>query len=121
MERYPSGKISRNSPGFGKTFICRRGCNTRTATYTDEFIWEDIYDGSEQAVHELIERVKDQTKATRRRRYPQNHADTDKYFVTHDEKDDILLTPRKKLKTSTVTTPRKPKTPSKLTTPSHKR
>ncbi|XP_044714790.1 origin recognition complex subunit 1 [Hirsutella rhossiliensis] len=42
-----SGKVARHLPDFGRTFICRRGCNTRTATYTDEFVWEDIYRGGD--------------------------------------------------------------------------
>ena len=67
LKRYPSGKISRSSKDFGKTFVCRRGCNTRTATYTDEFVWEDIYQRADD-ITGLIKRVKSQTKATRRKR-----------------------------------------------------
>ena len=67
LKRYPSGKIPRSSKDFGKTFVCRRGCNTRTATYTDEFVWENIYQGADD-VAGLVERVKSQTKATRRKR-----------------------------------------------------
>jgi origin recognition complex subunit 1 len=43
--KYPNGKVPRKSNEYGKAFICRRGCNTRTCTYTDEFVWEDIYRG----------------------------------------------------------------------------
>ena len=67
LARYPSGKVPRSSKDFGKTFVCRRGCNTRTATYTDEFIWEDVYRGAED-IADLIQRVKSQTKATRKKR-----------------------------------------------------
>jgi origin recognition complex subunit 1 len=67
QRKYPSGRIPRTSKDYGKLFICRRGCNTRTATYTDEFVWEDIYKGEED-ISELIERVKSQTKATRKRK-----------------------------------------------------
>ena len=66
-KKYPSGKIPRNSKDYGKMFICRRGCNTRTATYTDEFIWEETYQGAED-IYDLVERVKSQTKATTKRR-----------------------------------------------------
>jgi len=121
LKKHPSGNITRSSRGHGKTFICRRGCNTRTATYTDEFIWEDIFDGSELAIHNLIQRVKSETKATRKRRFPQHKLDTDTEFMGPMHNDEILATPRKKQKTSTLVTPRKLKTPSKLTTPSHKR
>jgi origin recognition complex subunit 1 len=67
LSAYPSGRIPRQSPDWGKTFVCRRACNTRTATYTDEFIWEEMYKGGED-VYNLINMVKEGTKATRRRR-----------------------------------------------------
>lgn len=65
--KYPSGKVPRSSKDYGKIFICRRGCNTRTATYTEEFIWEDLYHGTEDLL-DLIDHVKNQTKATRKRK-----------------------------------------------------
>lgn len=81
QQEFPSGKIPRTSPDFGKTFICRRGCNTRTASYTDEFVWEDFFRGGED-VYSLIEMVKQNTKATRKRRKPRSqspHEDEDDY------------------------------------------
>ncbi|CAK7269167.1 Origin recognition complex, subunit 1 [Sporothrix epigloea] len=68
QKRYPSGRVGRQSKDYGKSFVCRRGCNTRTATYTDEFVWEDIFDGSVEAVAHLVEFVKTSTKATRKKR-----------------------------------------------------
>lgn len=73
LQEFPNGKVPRSSPDFGKTFICRRGCNTRTATYTDEFVWEDFFRGG-QDVHNLIETVKQKTKGTRRRRKPRSQS-----------------------------------------------
>ena len=67
QRKYPSGKVPRTSKDLGKIFLCRRGCNTRTATYTDEFVWEDVYQNVED-ISSLIERVQRQTKATRKRR-----------------------------------------------------
>ncbi|GKT39930.1 origin recognition complex subunit 1 [Colletotrichum spaethianum] len=67
ISQYPSGKVPRSSADYEKTFICRRACNTRTATYSDEFVWENIYDASEQGVYDLIEYVKSHTKSSRRR------------------------------------------------------
>ena len=67
LARYPSGKVPRSFREHGKIFVCRRGCNTRTASYTDEFIWEDVYQGPDD-IADLIERVKSQTKATRKKR-----------------------------------------------------
>lgn len=118
--KYPSGKISRKSKEHGKAFICRRGCNTRTATYTEEFIWDDIYHGTEEDITSLIERLKGDTKATRKRRKDARIADDENFDVDEDV-DDKPATPRKRQKTSALLTPRKPRTPSKLVTPSHKR
>ncbi|PNP41366.1 origin recognition complex subunit 1 [Trichoderma gamsii] len=65
LSAHPSGKISRNSPDFGKTFVCRRGCNTRSTTYTDEFVWEEIYEnGDVSALKDFVEK---NTRATRRK------------------------------------------------------
>lgn len=65
--KYPSGKVPRSSKDYGKIFLCRRGCNTRTAKYTEEFKWEDIYRG-EDDLGDLIEMIRTQTKATRKRK-----------------------------------------------------
>ncbi|KAF4451033.1 origin recognition complex subunit 1 [Fusarium austroafricanum] len=67
LTKYPQGRIPRNNGDYGKVFVCRRGCNTRTATYTDEFIWEEVYSG-EDDLFALMDRIKAGTKATRRRR-----------------------------------------------------
>ncbi|KAI4164769.1 MAG: hypothetical protein LQ342_001744 [Letrouitia transgressa] len=118
--KFPSGKVSRNSKGYGKTFICRRGCNTRTATYTDEFVWEDIYSGAE-ALLDLIDHVKSQTKATRKRKRASDDAGID-----YDPAREIELpkTPSKRRKLSQASTPT-PKhikrTPQKLLTPTQRR
>ncbi|EHK50078.1 hypothetical protein TRIATDRAFT_1963, partial [Trichoderma atroviride IMI 206040] len=65
LSAHPSGKISRNSPDFGKTFVCRRGCNTRSTTYTDEFVWEETYEnGDVSALKDFVEK---NTRATRRK------------------------------------------------------
>lgn len=67
LERWPSGKVPKSSKDFGKVFVCKRGCSTRTATYTEEFLWEDVFGGAED-LPALIERVKGETKATRKKR-----------------------------------------------------
>ncbi|KAG5786982.1 hypothetical protein H9Q69_013949 [Fusarium xylarioides] len=76
LGRYPQGKVPRNDPDFGKVFVCRRGCNTRTATYTDEFLWEEIY-GGEHDLFALMDRVKTGTKVTRRRRKARSPSPSD--------------------------------------------
>lgn len=119
LAKHPNGRISRSSKDFGKTFFCRRGCNTRTATYTEEFDWEEIYHGTEEEIIKLIERVKSETKATRKKRGERQYTQQEDDFVEADEHD-ITETPRKRQKT-TARTPTKSRTPSKLLTPRHKR
>lgn len=81
ISRFPTGKVPKSSRDYGKIFVCRRGCNTRTATYTEEFDWEDIYGGSQQDIYALIQRVKSETKATRSRRGPKPPQDNEKLDV----------------------------------------
>ncbi|KAL9031717.1 MAG: hypothetical protein Q9196_000265 [Gyalolechia fulgens] len=121
-QKYPSGKVPRLSKDYGKIFICRRGCNTRTATYTEEFIWEHIYHGAEELL-ELIDYVKTQTKATRKRKRDAYDPAID-YDPTQDTSAAEPQTPRKKTRTTSTSTPTKaPKnTPSQQRlTPSNKR
>lgn len=116
---YPNGKIPRSSKAHGKTFVCRRGVNTRTTTYTDEFKWEDVYTGRED-MDSLVELVDSQTVKTRRRRAATKNEDLDD-FVMDDDDFDEPETPKKRRKlTSGTPTPSKAKqaTPRKFTTPS---
>lgn len=80
LSRYPSGKIPRQSPDYGKTFVCRRACNTRTATYSDEFVWEETFQGVEN-LHSLIDLVKTSTKATRQRRRAKSQSPPDGAYL----------------------------------------
>ena len=116
--KYPSGKVPRSSKDHGKIFICRRGCNTRTATYTDEFNWEEIYQSADDILP-LIERVENQTKATRKRKRDVDLADE---WDPSNEPDEPK-TPSKKRKFSQVSTPtsKAKRTPQKFITPTHKR
>lgn len=119
--QYPSGKIPRSSKGYGKTFVCRRGVNTRTASYTDEFKWEDVFGGKDD-LESLIELVESQTIKTRRTRTrkPAVSSDLDD-FVMGDEDFEGQETPKKKRRAAPGTsTPSKAKqlTPRKFVTPS---
>ncbi|KAM0512208.1 hypothetical protein ACHAPE_009138 [Trichoderma viride] len=79
LSTHPSGKISRNSPDFGKTFVCRRGCNTRSTTYTDEFVWEEIYEnGDVSALKDFVEK---NTRATRRKTRAQSPPDAEGTYL----------------------------------------
>jgi hypothetical protein len=66
----------------------------------------------------LIERVKNETKATRKKSHDRHFVDD---LVLGDDQDDTFQTPKKKRKTSKVSTPSKEHTPSKMLTSSHKR
>ncbi|PVH83107.1 P-loop containing nucleoside triphosphate hydrolase protein [Cadophora sp. DSE1049] len=121
-KKYPIGKIPKKARENGKTFICRRGCDTRAVKYTEEFIWEDIAHGNEDEVTELLTRIESETKSTKKRKNQRRTKGDDDFkggFVDDDELE--THTPRKKQKFSNVSTPKKPRTPSKLLTPSHKR
>ncbi|KAI5780541.1 P-loop containing nucleoside triphosphate hydrolase protein [Geopyxis carbonaria] len=65
-ERYPKG-VPRKSTEFGKVFVCRRGCNPRTATYTDEFVWEQVYHGRDTNIFELGAMIREGTKVARKK------------------------------------------------------
>lgn len=113
QKAYPQGKIAKNSKDYGKVFVCRRGCNTRTATYTDEFLWEDVYRGVDD-VQKLGELVKTGTKATRKKRQAARDESPDALFDDMGE-DDAEWKAVKKVSTpkkprSQPGTPRKPKT-----------
>jgi origin recognition complex subunit 1 len=118
QKAYPQHKIPKNSKDFGKLFVCRRGCNTRTTTYTEEFSWENIYHGAEN-IQTLIELVKTGTKETRRRRKVQRAESPDALFDDLGEEDTAWKAARK------VTTPKKPRsqpgTPKKPKTPTSQR
>lgn len=66
---YPAG-VSKKSREFGKVFVCRRGCNPRTATYTSEFNWDELYKGRETNIFRVGELVRKGTKATRGKNKP---------------------------------------------------
>ncbi|KAK4170169.1 P-loop containing nucleoside triphosphate hydrolase protein [Cladorrhinum sp. PSN259] len=123
-KKYPTGKIPRKSKEFGKVFICRRGCNTRTCTYTEEFVWEDIYHGRED-IQILQDMLKRETKATRRARATKDDSPDRDYKAEAGADADgdfapgLLRTP-KKARTKEAVTPssrrkagaNKPATPS---------
>ncbi|KAK4039794.1 hypothetical protein C8A01DRAFT_16293 [Parachaetomium inaequale] len=127
MAKYPTGKVPRKSNEYGKVFICRRGCNTRTCTYTDEFIWEDIYRGVDD-FDSLQEMVRKGTKATRRRKQTKEEPTDQDYKHEADddgcEGDYAPGTPRtpKKARTRDAVTPSSKRKPgSQPATPSSRR
>lgn len=123
--KYPSGRIPRKSPDNGTTFVCRRGVTARTATYTDEFVWEDVYHGVED-IDALATRVKTETPATRGHKpsvvlKPKQPKDLDFVVADDEDKENEQRTPKKRRKFEPGTPKTKDRTPSKFTTPTSKR
>lgn len=96
LSEFPSGKIPRHSKNYGKTFVCRRGCNTRTAAYTEEFLWEELYTGVGD-LFKLIEYVESGTKAVRGRRKAREQSPSDTTYLPPPQ------TPTKGSRTSVAT------------------
>lgn len=72
--RYPNGTPPKNKAElseYNKCIVCRRGVNQVQGRYTEEFVWEEVYD--EDNILKLISLVKDGLKAARKRKT----ADTD--------------------------------------------
>jgi origin recognition complex subunit 1 len=66
--KYPNGP-PRNKielAEYNKCIICRRGVNQVQGRYTDEFIWEQVYDVDN--IHSLIALVRETLKTSRKRR-----------------------------------------------------
>ncbi|KAL0260762.1 Origin recognition complex, subunit 1 [Diplodia seriata] len=124
LKQFPTGKVPRTSRDYGKLFVCQRGVNTRTATYTDVFRWEYVYAG-EDDISSLVELVKAQTKETRKRKDSRKTKhEMDEFVVPEDDDEAVPQTPKKRRKLNEATTPtsrRKDLTPRKFITPTHKR
>lgn len=134
--QYPTGKVPRNSPDFNRIFVCRRGVNLRTTTYTSDFVWEEVFSGTREGIENLKAKVETETRATRKKTAlgddsNQDARDSD-YVAPRGLDDDtehtIPSTPRKRCKLSTPTgTPHSASkkqsllSTSKLSTPTHKR
>jgi origin recognition complex subunit 1 len=125
QELYPAG-VKKSSRDHGKVFVCRRGCNTRTTTYTPEFTWEDVYNGADDT-QSLVDLVESQTKATRKgasRPKKQQQQDLDDFVEPDSDDEGLPKTPRKRRRLNDATTPtstRKSLASRKFLTPTHKR
>ena len=115
--KYPSGRVPRLSKDHGKVFICRRGCNTRTATYTEEFTWEEVYQGTADLLG-LMNHIQSQTRATRKRRRDADYQDEGPLDSKGDL--DIPQTPKKR-RVNQAVTPVKMRGSQKPRTPQSKR
>ncbi|OAX78993.1 hypothetical protein ACJ72_06691, partial [Emergomyces africanus] len=118
-QRYPKGLPPKGKTAlaeFNKCIICRRGVNQLQGKYTEEFVWEDIFDGTEQGLFELIDFIKAGLKRSRKRKV------VDDEYAGVKEHGSVPATPRKRHKTASVTgTPKSQRRQKVLTTPTHRR
>ncbi|KKZ64195.1 origin recognition complex subunit 1 [[Emmonsia] crescens] len=118
-DRYPKGTPPKGKAAlaeYNKCIICRRGVNQLQGKYTEEFVWEDIFDGTEQGLFKLIDFIKAGLKGPRKRKV------VDDEYADLKDHGSAPTTPRKRHKASSVTgTPQSRRRQKVLTTPTHKR
>ncbi|KAI9727507.1 MAG: Origin recognition complex, subunit 1 [Chrysothrix sp. TS-e1954] len=131
--RYPGGKVPRGSEEVGRVFVCRRGCNTRNVTYTEEFVWEDVYRGREDlgGLRGMVEegtrtgkKAGEVVRGLKRKAQGGGDGDGDGEFVVkaaEGEGEEGPKTPRKRRRVGDVETPKSKRGGGAYTTPTHKR
>ncbi|KAL6239849.1 hypothetical protein BDW75DRAFT_197541 [Aspergillus navahoensis] len=115
--RYPNGAAPKSKAElaeYNKCIVCRRGVSQLQGRYTEEFVWEDVY--QQDQIHDLVDLIRDSLKAAKKRK----QADAD-YVDTKDKDamDDVPTTPKKKQKVANATP--QSRRQKAMTTPSHKR
>ncbi|KAL4923001.1 origin recognition complex subunit 1 [Aspergillus undulatus] len=113
--RYPDGarpKAKNELAEYNKCIVCRRGVSQLQGRYTEEFVWEDVYNPDQ--IHDLVDMIKDGLKAAKKRK----QVDTE-YVETTDAGTEAPTTPRKKQKVANATP--QSRRQKAMTTPSHKR
>lgn len=119
FNKYPGGAPPKSKSAanlYAKTILCRRGVKQRTLRFTEEMVWDEIYNGAEDLLG-LIDWVRDQTKGKR----PPREGDHDYEEKREVGDDETPTTPRKRRKMTAVSTPKSSAKVSKYTTPTHKR
>ncbi|KAE8152801.1 putative origin recognition complex subunit Orc1 [Aspergillus avenaceus] len=114
--RYPDGappKTKDELVEYNKCIVCRRGVNQLQGRYTDEFVWEEVY--QEDKLFDLITMIKDGLKKAKKRKQID-----DDYVDAKEDEEFTPTTPRKRQKVASNATPTSRRQKS-LTTPSHKR
>ncbi|KAI5290861.1 Origin recognition complex, subunit 1 [Ascosphaera aggregata] len=118
-DRYPDGRPRGKAAlaEYNKCIICRRGVSQLQGRYTDEFIWEEVYDGTEEGVFRFIDFIKSGLKRSKRKR-----VEGKELHERACNSAEIPSTPRKRQKTSSLAgTPSSRRSQKVLTTPTHKR
>ncbi|KAF7507144.1 hypothetical protein GJ744_010957 [Endocarpon pusillum] len=124
-KKYPGGKPPRSKAAaalYGKTLLCRRGLKQRTGKYTEEFVWEEMYQDIGD-LYGLVNWINEQTKGRRKQTEKGDDAQDNEFAPhKHGEDDAEPETPKKRRKTASATsTPKSSTKSSKFTTPTHKR
>jgi origin recognition complex subunit 1 len=71
FRKYPNGNPPRGRVAlaeYKKCIICRRSVNQLKGKYTEEFIWEDVYQEDEQTVFDLIDMATSRLKSSKKRK-----------------------------------------------------
>ncbi|EEH45787.1 origin recognition complex subunit 1 [Paracoccidioides brasiliensis Pb18] len=117
--RYPNGVPPKGRAAlaeYNKCIICRRGVNQLQGKYTKEFLWEDIYNGTEEGVFRLIDFIKSGLKRSRKRK------EVDDEYANVKEEVGTPSTPKKRQRTVSVAgTPQCRRHQKVLSTPTHRR
>lgn len=138
FEKYPNGAPPKNKAElneYNKCIVCRRGVNQVQGRYTEEFVWEEVYD--ENNILKLISLVKDGLKAARKRKTADSEVSNARVGITANcklhaniivssqyteskEEKAAPTTPRKRQRLAPGGTPQSQRKKA-LTTPTHKR
>ncbi|KAJ5436583.1 ATPase AAA-type core [Penicillium cf. griseofulvum] len=112
--KYPNGppKNKTELAEYNKCIVCRRGVNQVQGRYTDEFVWEQVYNADN--IQHLIDWVKDGLKASRKRK-----AADDEYVDTKEPMPPT--TPRKRQRLAATNATPQSQRKKALMTPTHKR
>lgn len=123
-KKYPGGKPPRSKPAaalYRKTLLCRRGIRQKTGRYTEDFLWEEKYQGIED-LYGLVNWINEQTKGRRKQLENADGVDDREYVQSKNQQEAEPETPKKRRKTTSATaTPKSSTKSSKFTTPTHKR
>ncbi len=121
LKKYPGGKPPKSKAAasqYAKTIMCRRGVKQRTLQFTDDFVWNELYQGPESLL-DLIDWMKGQTKKRKKTDTKQDRSYEPK---TDAAEEGVPSTPKKKRKvTSATSTPKSSIKSNKFITPTHKR
>lgn len=132
--KYPNGappKDKAELAEYSKCIVCRRGVSQVQGRYTEEFVWEEVY--NEDNIFHLINIIKDGLKAAKKRKVVDSDVsnpshltcafDSDQatmQYVDSKEESAAPTTPRKRQRLAGRGTPQSQRKKA-LTTPTHKR